>query len=83
MGSRRTQRDRAERLREAGVAEEALARLAAPCGLDIGARRPEETAVSILGEIIARRTGRRGDLLADTTGPIRGQRPKLAAEPAA
>ena len=79
MGSRRTQRDRRARLLELGVSEEALARLAAPCGLDIGARRPEETAVSILGEIIARRTGRRGDLLADTSGPIRGERPTPAA----
>jgi xanthine dehydrogenase accessory factor len=79
MGSRRTQRDRRERLLEAGVSEASLARLAAPCGLDIGARRPEETAVSILGEIIARRTGRRGDLLADTSGPIRGERADLQA----
>jgi xanthine dehydrogenase accessory factor len=78
MGSRRTQRDRFERLRELGVSEQALGRLAAPCGLDIGARRPEETAVSILGEIIARRTGRRGDLLTDTSGPIRGERRTLA-----
>ena len=57
MGSRRTHDDRLARLREAGVPEEHLARLSSPTGLDLGARTPEETAVSIAAEIIARRWG--------------------------
>ncbi len=58
MGSRRTHADRVERLRSEGIDEAALARLMAPIGLDIGARTPEETAISICAEIIALRTGR-------------------------
>src|SRR6266571_2171431 len=58
MGSRRTHADRVQRLREAGVSDEGLARVMAPIGLDIGARTPEETAISICSEIIALRTGR-------------------------
>jgi xanthine dehydrogenase accessory factor len=63
MGSRRTHDDRLSRLREAGVPEEQLARLASPIGLDLGARTPEETAVSIAAEIIARRWGGAGQPL--------------------
>jgi xanthine dehydrogenase accessory factor len=70
LGSRRTQERRLERLRAAGLDEPSVARLHAPCGLDVGARTPVETAVSILAEVIAVRTGRRGDSLRDTTGPI-------------
>ena len=70
MGSRRTHRDRLARLREAGVAEDALTRVASPIGLDIGARTPEETAVSIAAEIIAGRCGGTGRRLGDTEGPI-------------
>lgn len=70
LGSRRTQAMRIERLRAAGVRDEALVRLHAPCGLDLGARTPEETAVSILAEIVASRTGRGGEPLARTSGPI-------------
>jgi xanthine dehydrogenase accessory factor len=70
MGSRRTDEERRQRLREAGVDEGGLERLMAPIGLDIGARTPEETAVSICAEIIALRTGRRPPSLRDTEGPI-------------
>ena len=70
MGSRRTHDDRLARLREEGVSEEALARLASPIGLDIGARTPEETAVSIAAEIVAQRWGGSGARLSGTTGPI-------------
>ena len=70
MGSRRTHGKRVERLREAGVDAEGLARIHAPIGLDIGGRTPEETAVSICAEIIAERTGRRPASLTDTSGPI-------------
>jgi xanthine dehydrogenase accessory factor len=57
MGSRRTHDDRLARLREAGVADDHLARLSSPIGLDLGARTPEETAVSVAAEIIAMRWG--------------------------
>jgi xanthine dehydrogenase accessory factor len=70
MGSRRTHEDRLARLRDAGVDEEALARLASPIGLDIGARTPEETAVSIAAEIVAHRWGGSGQRLGVTAGPI-------------
>jgi xanthine dehydrogenase accessory factor len=71
LGSRRTTEDRNGRLRDAGVPAEQLARLHAPCGLDIGASTVEETAVAILAEIIAHRTGRQGVSLRDSSGPIR------------
>ena len=70
MGSRRTDEERRQRLRDAGVTDDQLGRLMAPIGLDIGARTPEETAVSICAEIIALRTGRRPPSLRDTEGPI-------------
>jgi xanthine dehydrogenase accessory factor len=70
MGSRRTHAERAERLREAGANDKDLARVMSPIGLDIGARTPEETAVSVAAEIIALRTGRRAPSLRDAEGPI-------------
>jgi xanthine dehydrogenase accessory factor len=70
LGSRRTQADREERLRESGVTEDQLARISSPCGLDLGARTPAETAIAVLGEILALRAGKSGGRLADTSGPI-------------
>jgi xanthine dehydrogenase accessory factor len=70
MGSRRTHDDRMKRMREAGMTEVELARLASPIGLDLGARTPEETAVSIAAEIIATRWGGRGARLTETVGRI-------------
>ena len=70
MGSRRTHESRLERLREAGVSDDEIARVQSPIGLDVGARTPEETAISICAEIIAIRTGRKAQSLRDTAGPI-------------
>jgi xanthine dehydrogenase accessory factor len=70
LGSRRTHADREERLRAAGVTDEELRRISSPCGLDIGARTPAETAVAVLGEILALRAGRAGGRLAEASGPI-------------
>jgi xanthine dehydrogenase accessory factor len=70
MGSRRTHDDRLARLRDEGVSETSLARIASPIGLDIGARTPEETAVSIAAEIVALRWGGSGQRLASTEGAI-------------
>jgi xanthine dehydrogenase accessory factor len=70
MGSRRTHDDRTARLVEAGVDQVGFDRLLSPIGLDIGARTPEETAVSIVAEIIGRRTGRGARALRDVDGPI-------------
>jgi len=70
MGSRKTHDKRTERLRDAGVDDAGLARLMSPIGLDIGARTPEETAVSIVAEIIAMRTGRHAPSLRDSSGSI-------------
>ncbi|MCE7009114.1 XdhC family protein [Kibdelosporangium philippinense] len=70
MGSRRTHDDRLDRLREAGMTEAELSTLSSPIGLDLGARTPEETAVSIAAEIISLRWGGRGDRLMTTAGPI-------------
>ncbi|MGK2929311.1 MAG: XdhC family protein [Acidimicrobiales bacterium] len=70
MGSRRTTDDRNRRLREKGVTDDELARVMAPIGLDLGARTPEETAISILAEVISTRTGRDAPSLRDADGEI-------------
>ncbi len=70
MGSRRTHDDRLARLREAGLTDSELARLRSPIGLDLGARTPEETAVSIAAELIQLRWGGTGQPLTATEGRI-------------
>ncbi|MFJ9745224.1 XdhC family protein [Streptomyces chartreusis] len=70
MGSRRTHLDRNERLRQVGVTELELARLRSPIGLDLGARTPEETALSIASEIVAGRRGGSGVSLTGAHTPI-------------
>ncbi|GAB2818551.1 XdhC family protein [Streptomyces daliensis] len=87
MGSRRTHQDRERRLREAGLTEEETARLRSPIGLDLGARTPEETALSIAAEIVAARHGGTGMPLTGSGTPIhregaqgvRGSAPRTAA----
>ena len=71
MGSRKTHTKRLERLAEVGITDSAdLERLSSPIGLDLGGRTPEETAISIVAEIIARRTGRVAAPLSSTSGAI-------------
>jgi xanthine dehydrogenase accessory factor len=76
LGSRRNQERRRERLLAAGVTEEALERIAGPCGLDIGAASSAETALSMLAEMLATRAGRSG-------GPLRDAKTRIHAEPLA
>jgi xanthine dehydrogenase accessory factor len=83
LGSRRNQEKRRARLLEAGVSEDALERIAGPCGLDIGAESQEETALSILGEILAVRAGRPGGRLKDAKRRIHAQADAPAPSPAA
>jgi xanthine dehydrogenase accessory factor len=70
MGSRRAQAVRRERLLAAGVPEENLDRVAAPIGLDLGGLTSEETALSIMAEIVAVRNGREGGRLSLASGRI-------------
>lgn len=70
MGSRRTHDDRLAKLREAGVGEDEIGRLRSPIGLDLGARTPEETAVSIAAEIVRCQWGGSGRPLGETAGAI-------------
>jgi xanthine dehydrogenase accessory factor len=73
LGSRRNQARRRERLLDEGVHEDRLDRIAGPCGLDIGADTPAETALSIMAEILARRVGRSGGPLRDASGRIHAE----------
>jgi xanthine dehydrogenase accessory factor len=70
MGSRRAQAHRRERLLAAGLDEELLDRIAAPIGLDLGAVSPEETALSIMAEVVAVRNAREGGRLSRSSGRI-------------
>ena len=70
MGSRRAQAQRRERLLAAGIEEELIDRVAAPIGLDLGALTPEETALSIMAEVVAVRHGRSGGRLSSAAGRI-------------
>ncbi len=72
LGSRHTQEIRRRRLQGAGITDEELARLHGPVGLDVGAARPAETAVSVVGEVLAVRRGRSGGPLATAAGRIGG-----------
>ncbi|MEV0891526.1 XdhC/CoxI family protein [Promicromonospora sp. NPDC050262] len=72
MGSRRAHAEREARLVEDGVPPAALNRLHSPIGLDLGARTPDETAVSIVAELIAARSGATARPLSETDGPIHG-----------
>jgi len=76
MGSRRTHEDRLERLRDAGIDDKELARLSSPIGLDLGARTPEETAISIAAEIVAGRWGGSGERLGTRHGRIHRDLPE-------
>ena len=73
IGGRRNQEKKRERLREAGVGEDALERIAGPCGLDLGADSVPETALSILAEALAARNGRVG-------GPLRETKQRIHVE---
>jgi xanthine dehydrogenase accessory factor len=75
LGSRQTTTDRTRRLREAGASDEQIARVYAPCGLDIGSATPEETAIAVLAEIVAARSGRAGTSLRETSDSIRPRQP--------
>jgi xanthine dehydrogenase accessory factor len=78
MGSRLTHADRLERLRAIGMTDQELARLRSPIGLDLGARTPEETAVSIAAELIQLRWGGTGQALTTTDGRIHQEAPVTA-----
>ncbi|HEX4930507.1 MAG TPA: XdhC/CoxI family protein [Gaiellaceae bacterium] len=75
IGGRRNQEKKRERLREAGLDEEALERISGPCGLDVGADSVPETALSILAEALAVRNGRAGGSLKETKQRIHVEAP--------
>ena len=73
LGARRNQERRRAELLEEGLSEDEIDRIAGPTGLDVGAETPAETAVSILAEILAVRSGRRGGRLKDGQGRIHAE----------
>lgn len=83
MGSRRTHRHRRDALRERGFRDVELARLHSPIGLDLGAKTPMETAVSIAAEMVAHRSGRSGKRLATTTAGIHVPAQDISSTPSA
>jgi xanthine dehydrogenase accessory factor len=70
MGSRRTHEKRKANLREVGITDEQMERVHAPLGLDLGARTPEETAISIMAQVVALRSGHAGGHLDEASGRI-------------
>lgn len=70
MGSRRTHEDRLQRLRSVGLSDAELAKLRSPIGLDLNASSPEDTAISILAEVVRTKNGGTGQPLTDLSGPI-------------
>ncbi len=85
MGSRRTHEERMLRLAAAGVPDAALARLRSPIGLDLGGHTPDETALSILAEIVADRRGGSGQRLSERVaqgGHVHGRADQSASAPA-
>ena len=76
LGSRRNQERRNDLLRDAGVPDSSIERISGPCGLDLGAESPAETALSMLAEIVAVRMGRAG-------GPLKDASQRIHAEPLA
>jgi xanthine dehydrogenase accessory factor len=83
VGSRKTQGDRRERLRAAGVTEAELARLRGPVGLDLGGRAPAETALAIMAEVVAARYGGSGRPMVETAKGVPGSAAGTAAAAAA
>ncbi|MGY4642378.1 XdhC family protein [Cellulomonas sp. URHB0016] len=73
MGSRRTHARRVAALGSLGLDDGTIARLHSPIGLDVGASTPAETAVAILAEVVAARTGRSGTALRELSGPLHAQ----------
>ena len=72
LGSRRTQQSRRQHLGDVGITDKQIARPHGPAGLDIGGLNPAETAVSIVAEIIAARSGRTGAPLTTSSVRING-----------
>ncbi len=70
MGSRKATKDRFQRLQEAGMTDTELVKISSPLGLDIGAKTPAETAISIMAEVIALKNGRKGGRLSQNYNPI-------------